>query len=310
MERTRPAISVVVPAFQAETTIGQCIHSLREQTLSPEEYEILVVDDGSTDRTAREAQRAGAQVLRLPRNAGPAAARNAGIGRACGDIVVFTDADCEPRPDFVASLTEALRDPAVGGAKGVYLSNQRALTARFVQLEYEERYCHTARQASIDFVDTYACCFRRADLLRAGGFDPRLRICEDQEMSFRLARSGVRMVFVPGARAVHRHIASLPGYWRKKFRTARWKARVLRKHPRKLLGDSHTPPLMKLEILLACTAGVAGLSYLGTLAPFLVRAARRDPAVAVAAPAILFGRDVAIGAGLAAGLLDVWRGRS
>src|SRR5690242_2350644 len=118
MDRTCPAISVVVPAFEAEATMGHCVAALSKQTVPRDQYEILVVDDGSTDDTAREAQRAGADhVLSLQRNVGPAGARNAGINRARGDLIVFTDADCEPQPDFVASLTNALRDPGIAGAK-------------------------------------------------------------------------------------------------------------------------------------------------------------------------------------------------
>jgi GT2 family glycosyltransferase len=237
---------------------------------------------------------------------------------------VFTDADCEPTPQFLAALTEHLRDPDVGGAKGVYLSKQRALVARFVQYEYESRDRHTARHRELDFVDTYACCFRRADLNRIGGFDPHLRICEDQEMSFRLAEAGVRIRFAPDARTYHLHCANLWAYMRKKFHIARWKLRVLRRHPRKALHDSHTPQSLKVEVATAyavCLAltfravlhprrltwlplGTAVGIYLFLIAPVVVRNARHDPTLALAAPAISFGRDLALGAGLVVGLLE------
>jgi cellulose synthase/poly-beta-1,6-N-acetylglucosamine synthase-like glycosyltransferase len=324
VDEAAPDISVVIPAFQASATIERCVVALGGQTLPREQYEIIVVDDGSSDATASRAEKAGARVLRLDRNMGPAAARNAGVAIARGEIVVFTDADCEPTPQFLAALTSPLRDPNVGGSKGVYLSKQRALVARFVQLEYESRYRHTERQKSLDFVDTYACSFRRADIIRVGGFDPRLRVCEDQEMSFRLAEAGVRVHFAPDARTYHLHCEDVTGYLRKKFRIARWKAAVLRRRPGKALHDSHTPPWLKVEVatayaicvtsalyaVLRCRARawlpLSGLlwTYLALITPFVLRSARRDLPVALAAPALLFGRDLALGAGLGVGLLE------
>jgi glycosyltransferase involved in cell wall biosynthesis len=324
VDEAAPQISVVVPAFQASATIERCVRALTAQTLPREQYEVIVVDDGSSDDTAIRAEKAGAHVLRLSRNMGPAAARNAGVAIARGETVVFTDADCEPTQAFVAALTEQLRDPLVGGSKGVYVSKQRALVARFVQLEYESRYRHTARHNSLDFVDTYACCFRRADITRIGGFDARLRRCEDQEMSFRLAEAGVCVRFAPAARTYHLHCDDLRSYLRKKFRIARWKVTVLRRHPRKALRDSHTPQSLKVEVATAyaiclvlafCAVsprrertwlplGAALGSYLALIAPFVVRNAWHDPTLALAAPAILFGRDLALGSGLGVGLLE------
>jgi glycosyltransferase involved in cell wall biosynthesis len=326
----RPEISVVVPAFQAASTIEGCVRALSHQTIPREQYEIIVVDDASTDDTARRATGAGARVVRLQRNLGPSAARNAGIAIARGDAVVFTDADCEPTPQFLARLTLPLRDPSIGGSKGVYLSKQRGLVARFVQQEYEHRYRHTARQSSVDFVDTYACCFRRSDVIRLGGFDTRLRVCEDQDMSFRLTAAGVDIQFAPNARTYHLHCESGLEYVRKKFRIARCKVPVLRRYPSKVVRDSHTPQSLKVEIvaayLLTLTAGAHTLLhlrtrtslpllafggvYIGLIAPFTAGCARQDVAVALLAPAILFGRDLALGAGLVVGLFDMLRHRT
>jgi cellulose synthase/poly-beta-1,6-N-acetylglucosamine synthase-like glycosyltransferase len=322
-------ISVVIPAFQACTTIERCLAALARQTLPPEQYEVIVVDDGSTDDTADRARRCGARVVRLLRNQGPAQARNAGLAAARGDIVVFTDSDCEPTPGFLAALTAPLRDAQVAATKGAYESKQRALVSRFVQLEYESRYRHTSAAPKVDFIDTYAACYRRADLVRLGGFDPRFKVCEDQELSFRLAEAGLNMRFVPDARTCHQHADTLWGYVRKKFRIARWKAAVLHKHPRRAIHDSHTPQTVKVQVantyalcvaaallalhprsrrarlMLAIALGV----HVSLTADFVRRNASRDPAVAIAALGILFCRDLALGAGLGLGLLQM-AGRS
>jgi cellulose synthase/poly-beta-1,6-N-acetylglucosamine synthase-like glycosyltransferase len=320
-------ISVVVPAYNAERSIGRCISALQSQSLPGDRYEIIVVDDASCDQTAQVAQTAGARVLRLDQNVGAAGARNAGVAIAKGDIIVFTDADCEPTHSFLSELVAPLDDPDVGGAKGTYLTRQRSLVARFVQLEYESRYRRMRRFKWIDFVDTYAACYRKTDFERVGGFDVKLRKSQDYELSFRLAAAGVRIRFVPAAQTYHLHADSLGEYLRKKNRIAWWKVAILRRHPEKAISDSHTPQTMKLEIAAACAAlattaaapllaasGLAGLGWLfsaltlslfmGLALPFAVRALSRDPAAALVSPGFLFLRDLALAAGFAQGIIQ------
>ena len=326
----RPLVSVVIAARDAEVTLPRCLRALRRQSLPPDGFEVLVVDDGSTDATARVAEGEGARVLRQPPR-GPAAARNHGARESTGEFLAFTDADCEPEPEFLERLIAPLRaDPHVAGSKGVYVSPQTALVARFVQREYEDRYRRTARlfrrHGSIDFVDTYAAAFRRDAFEAAGGFDesfPSASV-EDQELSFRLAAAGKRLVFSPEARVAHHgHASSIREYARKKFKIAFWKVAVLKRHPSRAVHDTHTPQTLKAQIILAAllpagaalagaavgmgpAVGVAALFaglFLLTSMPLSMRLARRDPAVALAAPALMFVRAVALGTGLVAGAL-------
>jgi GT2 family glycosyltransferase len=322
----RPLVSVVVPAFNAERTIERCLEALHRQTYPRERTEVIVADDGSSDHTADLARDLGARVVRLGANGGAAAARNAGVLAARGDLVVFTDSDCEPTDGMVEALVAPLeRDPALGGTKGTYLSRQSGLVARFVQLEYETRYEVTRRAPWIDFVDTYAACFRREHLLRTGGFDARIRLVEDQELSFRLAEEGVRVRFVPEAATFHRHAETLGAYLRKKRGIALQKVGVLRRHPGKLVRDSHTPQSLKLEMLAAAASVPAALAaallartlgagaalllagaplavFLACAAPLTLRALRRDRMLGLAAPGILWLRDLALFLGLLEGL--------
>jgi glycosyltransferase involved in cell wall biosynthesis len=91
-----PTVSVCVAAYNEERYVGALLESLRGQTLAP--LEVIVADDGSSDRTAEFAEAGGARVLRLAHR-GPAHARNAAAGVAAGDILAFIDADmrCAPR---------------------------------------------------------------------------------------------------------------------------------------------------------------------------------------------------------------------
>ncbi len=332
---TSPLVSVIVPAYNAAATLPACLAALQQQDFPHSQYEIIVVDDGSTDATAALAEAAGVRVIRQP-NAGPAAARNAGAAAACGELLLFTDADCAPEPGWLAALAAALAEPDVAGAKGAYLTRQTALVPRFTQLEYEDRYDRMAGAANIDFVDTYSAAYRREVFLANGGFDtifPTASV-EDQELSFRLAEKGYRLVFVPAARVYHRHNPTLRAYVRRKFYIGYWKALLAAWHPARMVRDSHTPQTLKVQMALAAAAlggaalglaarpvapkvsrtalAVAAAAAVGfqiTSLPFLAKVWRRDSRVLPAAAGMLWVRALALGMGFAAGLVR-FRGQS
>ena len=328
-ESPRPFASVVVPAYNAAGTLPLCLAALADQDSPSSAYEVIVVDDGSTDETAAIARAAGVRVIGQPR-AGPAAARNRGAAAAAGELLLFTDADCAPVRGWLAALSAAFADPAVAGAKGAYLTRQRGLVPRFTQLEYEERYDRMAGVETIDFVDTYSAAYRRDVFLANRGFDtifPTASV-EDQELSFRLAEKGYRLVFVPAAQVYHRHNPTLRAYVRRKFLIGYWKALLARWHPGRLVRDSHTPQTLKLQMGLAAltlaglaTAPAASLllggwwlpgwiaaaaavaAFLASEIPFLGKVWRRDRQVLLPAVGLLWVRAAALAAGFAAGLL-------
>src|SRR5260221_13338575 len=111
-----PLVSVVIPAFNAEAHIAEVLDSVRQQTLH--DLEVILVDDGSTDGTVREAQRLAGDLdltVMCQANAGPAAARNAGIRRARGRYCAFVDADDLMLPQRLAAQADLLdREPGTG----------------------------------------------------------------------------------------------------------------------------------------------------------------------------------------------------
>ena len=327
MAEPMPLYSVIVPAYQAAGNLGLCLDALNAQTVARALYEVIVVDDGSTDGTGAIARRAGAQVI-VQRNAGAAAARNAGAAVARGDLLLFTDADCAPVPGWVAALVAPFVDEHVAGAKGTYLTCQHEIVPRFTQLEYEDRYDRMAGAETIDFVDTYSAAYRREIFLANAGFDPAFRFDEDQEFSFRLTEKGYRLVFAPAAQVYHRHNPTLAAYIRRKFRMGHWKVPVTRRHPGRAVKDSHTPQALKLQMgLAAVTAFAFFVAALASLAgwglwvpalatgiltalifglteiPFLSKVWRRDRGVTLAAAGLLWVRAFALGAGFALGLV-------
>jgi len=327
--RNLPLVSIVVPACNAAETLPACLSALARQDYPSTAYEVIVVDDGSTDETAAIARAAGVQVITQP-NAGPAAARDRGAAATRGELLLFTDADCEPVPGWISALIAPFADPRVAGAKGTYLTRQRGIVPRFTQLEYQERYDRMAGAEMIDFIDTYSAAYRRDIFLTNHGFDtifPTASV-EDQELSFRLAEKGYRLVFVPEAKVYHHHNPTLSAYIRRKFLIGYWKALLARWHPGRMVHDSHTPQTLKFQMLLAVlTLGalVAGLAislilghtwlpafaiaglglvlFLLSALPFLTKVWHWDRPIMLPAIGILWVRALALGSGFALGLV-------
>jgi glycosyltransferase involved in cell wall biosynthesis len=313
--------SIIIPTFNGASRIGNCLDSLVKQTAG-QNVEILVVDDGSTDNTANVV-RGYSSVRLIPQaNAGPASARNRGALEAQGKILLFTDDDCVPMADWLEAMLGPFKDPDVVGAKGIYRTHQKSLAARFVQIEYEDKYRLMAGLPSIDFIDTYSAAFRRDRFLEMTGYDTSFPVAcaEDVELSYRMSARGWKMKFVPAAIVYHTHPDTFPRYLKKKYKFAFWRVLAVRKNPSKGVKDSHTPQIMKLQLLLApalllavvfdlirrpmvpVSVLVLGGFLLSTL-PFTLQAIRKDVIVGILSPILLAARACAQVLGVAAGLM-------
>jgi cellulose synthase/poly-beta-1,6-N-acetylglucosamine synthase-like glycosyltransferase len=238
-----------------------------------------------------------------------------------GTIILFTDDDCVPTSDWLAAMIKPFDDPEVVGVKGVYRTRQKAMAARFVQIEYEDRYRLMADLPDIDFIDTYSAGFRRDRFLEMSGYDNSFPVAcaEDIELSYRMSARGWKMKFVPSAIVYHTHPDTLSRYLKKKYKFAFWRMLALRKNPNKALKDSHTPQVMKLQLLFA-PALLAALGcdlvirpkvpaslimcavFLVSTIPFTWRAIRKDPTVGLFSPFLLAARAGAQLLGVVAGL--------
>jgi glycosyltransferase involved in cell wall biosynthesis len=256
-------VSVAIPAYNAQKTIGQAAAQSLAQAKGSLEVEVIVVDDGSTDNTADVAASAGAQVIRQ-HNSGPASARNTGWKSAKGSLICFTDADCIPSPDWMINLLEGFTDMTVGAVAGSYdIANDNSWLARCVHQEIIER--HSRMGSSIRAFGSYNVAIPRYVLEATGGFDPSYRTAsgEDNDLSYRIIQKGWRIAFRPQAKVAHHHPERLWRYLKEQYRHGFWRAKLYKEHPNMISGDDYTRLRDKFEPILVL--GITGFSVLALL---------------------------------------------
>jgi GT2 family glycosyltransferase len=206
--------SVVVPTYNRAESLTRLLVALESQRLPRDEFEIVVVDDGSTDRT-EEVLRARPHVLATrQRNQGPAMARNSGVDRSTGALIVFVDDDCVPEEDWLQRLIDADDEagPDVAGFGGRIDPLRHGFLADFVQAERLVDHSPLAgHPTTLRYLVTANAAFRRDAFCAVGGFDPAYRTAagEDVDLSFRIRALGHRLIPAPKAKVLHAHPTSL-----------------------------------------------------------------------------------------------------
>jgi glycosyltransferase involved in cell wall biosynthesis len=296
MLTTTPKVSVVLPLYNDAATIAEVLASLDRQEDAPL-FEVIVVDDGSTDDAPRLAAAAGARVISQA-NAGPAAARNCGADASAGTIVLFLDSDCVAPSNWVSVMSSAIDGARFQAAMGTLRAANDGIIPRLVQIEIEDRYRGmSAASIGVDFIAAPSCGFLRKVFVDLGGFDTRLRQAEDVEMGYRFTAAGHSIAFVDAAPVAHAHQTGWGDFILTKYRRAVGRLRVFQIHPEKRRHDNWTPlalkvqfvaislslPLLVLGLLGYGIAGIAGLGFLGAGlilgGPLILAAARRERAL-------------------------------
>jgi GT2 family glycosyltransferase len=246
------ACSVVIPTHNRARGLDRLLDSLAQQDLPASEFEVIIVDDGSSDGTAEVLGRPRPFAWRAvrQRNQGPAAARNAAVQIATGEIVVMVDDDVVTAPDLLRRHLEAHEtEPGVAVigkmalAESARLSPWAAWEANALYKQYEAmlegRWTPTPRQFY-----TANASLRRDALLAAGLFDPLFRRAEDVELAYRLRDNGLGFRFAPEAIVYHRPGRSYAA-WRRMARrygyydVAMWRRR----------GRAHVMPVIGHEFV-------------------------------------------------------------
>jgi glycosyltransferase involved in cell wall biosynthesis len=209
----RPSVSVVMPIYNRANFLHKTLHPLFNQTYPTECYEIILVDDGSTDETVSRAKSlaaawAGRFRVIEQRNQGPGAARNAGLYASNAEIVAFIDSDCIADLEWLDSMVRVFETtPAVGIGGGIInIAEPDTWVSRYLVATNEYR--HRVKRGEVDYLITPNASFRRAAILEVGGFTSSAKNQEDYDISLKLKDAGYQLAIAEYAHVVHTGVPS------------------------------------------------------------------------------------------------------
>lgn len=227
-----PKASIVVCAYQAESTIEECLRSLTK--LDYPDYEILVVNDGSTDATAEIARGFPVRLLGGGR-LGLSGARNLGLEYAEGEIVAYIDADAQADPDWLTYLALALESERAAGAGGPNpVPPDDPPTAQCVARAPGGPIHVLLDNERAEHVPGTNMAFWRERLSEIGGFDPVYRAAgDDVDVCWKLLDRGYEIRFHPSALVWHRRRDNIRAFWQQQDGYGKAEALVELNHPEK-----------------------------------------------------------------------------
>ncbi len=235
-----PKMSVVICAYNAERTIDACLASLRQ--LRYPNYEVIVVNDGSTDKTEAIARRYPEFRLISQPNKGLSVARNVGWRAASGEVVAYTDADCVVDPDWLTYLAYKFVSSDFAGVGGPNLPPpEDSATAAYVAAAPGGPTHVLLDDEVAEHIPGCNMAFRKDALERIGGFDPVHRAAgDDVDVCWRLQDAGYRIGFSPAAQVWHFRRNTVRAYLKQQMGYGQAEAQLYFKHPFRfnMLGQS------------------------------------------------------------------------
>jgi cellulose synthase/poly-beta-1,6-N-acetylglucosamine synthase-like glycosyltransferase/peptidoglycan/xylan/chitin deacetylase (PgdA/CDA1 family) len=249
-----PPVSIIVPAYNEAAGIGRAVRSLAESSYP--EFEVVVVDDGSTDGTAEIVDGLGLDRVRVIRqqNQGKAIALNTALAASRHGLIAAVDADTLFEPDTLRRLVGPFADPDVGAVAGnTKVGNRRSLLGLWQHIDYVTGFNLDRRLYDVlDCMPTVPGAvggFRRSAVEQVGGFSSAT-LAEDTDLTIALGRNGWKVAYAEDARAFTETPASLGGLWRQRYRWSFGTMQAVWKHRGAILRRGAGP------------IGLIGLPYL------------------------------------------------
>jgi glycosyltransferase involved in cell wall biosynthesis len=209
-----PTVSIIIPVYNGANTIAACLESLLGQVYPAEAYDIIVVENGSTDNTTQIVEKYPVRLFHSHKR-GPAPARNLGIAKSKAEIVAFTDADCIADPQWLSKLVQPYTDPQVGCVGGTILpftSGENTFVERFIEETLPLVNFVSEENTYLPHLYTGNASYRRRLLNQVGGFNADLVTAEDVDLSWRFQlETGAKLRYVPEAIIYHRYETTLAG---------------------------------------------------------------------------------------------------
>jgi GT2 family glycosyltransferase len=222
-ENDQPHVTVIIPTYGRPKALNECLRALERQTYEGP-WELIIVDDGSPTPVSINTTSLPSFMVIRQNNAGPSAARNRGVEAASGVWVAFTDDDCLPEPDWLATMMEAAAQhpqALVGGTtvNGLVNDVYASTSQMIVDLVYE--HFNANSNEAYFFASNNILC-RRSQFLMLAGFDEDFNVAsEDRDLCDRWRMQGWPMVWKREARIEHRHGQSLSKFIHLHFRYGR-----------------------------------------------------------------------------------------
>lgn len=217
-----PLVSVVVPVLNAEKTLPDCLNALVSQEFPKEQYEVIIVDNGSTDGTWTIIQSYGPAVRGLQefRVQSSYAARNTGVRASRGALIAFTDADCVPDSSWLRHLLESFENPSVGCVAGEVLPfDPVAPVEKFSAKAGILRQRNTLNHRYRPYAQTANVVYRRKVFEQIGLFNGSLKSGGDADLCWRMQeQTGWELSFNDAATVEHRHRSSTRELWKQQVR--------------------------------------------------------------------------------------------
>lgn len=235
-----PFVTIIVPVFNQGHTIKACILSLLEVDYPRYRYEIIAVDDGSTDNTSEVlkglSMKYSFKVIRLEKNKGPAFARNAGIKHAVGEIIAFTDSDCIVDKLWLKTLVRGYISGvgAVGGIRKWY-GKSNFVSDYFEFILSKKPFEKEIKSKDVEWHSTDNFSIKKNVLLEVGSFDTWFPIAsgEDVALGIKMRERGYRIVCDPNAKIYHKKETRFTNFLRNFFRYGVGEAYLVMRYPRR-----------------------------------------------------------------------------
>lgn len=234
-----PNVSVIVPVYNAEKTIAECINSLLGLNYPKENLELICVDNASTDGTPDTLNQYKKEMkILFEKKRGPAAARNKGLFHADNEIVALTDADCIVDKDWLLRIVSPLHDENIGIVGGKILSKRPCNTIE----EFGENihdHDKSINEFKPPYVITMNCALKLSVLRKVGFFNEDFLRGEDVDLSYRIFKSGYTFFYAAGALVYHHNEHNLYGLFKEGYNHGFHSIQVLRDHQEFLKNFGH-----------------------------------------------------------------------